>query len=195
MLAPVAVVALGLLAVPSALAHLGSHSGIRATIPASYCEATGTVYIEWTKGHRPPDYSTVTPEPNGCWYPIYDLHSSYDHSNFTNCAPTSQGYPHLTTDVFGNGSMYSYSDTNINHGTNAQESATMEGSTCLNGASHLDVEFEAPAGGLCGSNAENWVDRNVGFTVGVYLRELFQGADNCHDSISCSWDATHGCRR
>jgi hypothetical protein len=184
------VAALGVFAVPSASARFAKASATPASNTISYCLATGTVYIEWTREHRPPDYSTVIPEPNGCWYPIYDLHSVYDHSNFTNCYPTSQGYPYLTTDVLGDGSMYSYSDTNINH---ANESSTMEGSSCLNGASHLDVEFEAPAGGSCGSSAENWVNRNNGFSVGVYLRELYQGADSCQDSISCSWDSNHGC--
>jgi hypothetical protein len=184
------VVALGLSAGPTAAARLGvAPTAPRPTI--SVCADTPAVYIYWAAFHRPPTYSTVSPQPNACWISTeYDLNSAYEHSNWTIC----DGYPSVQQHPHGDGSLTAYDDTNASHVSPDESTAIANG--CLNGGSHLDLEFEAAGAGYCtGDSSHNWVARNTGFTVGVYLRELYRYANSCRDEITCPTpsDSTHGC--
>lgn len=149
---------------------------------AGSCIDPGTVYMIWTKQHRPPLYSANNPQPDGCWL-AHDIYES--GSNYTDCAVVIGGYPSLNVYPHGSGTpTYTYDDTNPSH---SNESSVIQ-SRCLGGGSFLGVEMEAP-----GSCSPNYQDRNTGFSVGIYLRELYCGGDAARDSLSCSNTATHGC--
>lgn len=155
--------------------------------PPGTCTASGTGYIDWNGTHRPPLYSLNTTQPDGCWSPI-DLYTATG-TNFNDCRVLN--YPTVTHSIHGSGTQYAYDDTSSGH-SSPDENTVIKGSlgtgTCLpSGVSHLDVEFEAAPS--CGA----YTDRYTGFSVGVYLRELYCNGNSIRDSISCSWGSVHGC--
>ncbi len=133
-----------------------------------------------------PNAAGVSPQPNGCWNWtwVYGSGSSYSICAYDSTHP----YPNWYYKQGSGSAPFVYDDTNPNH-TSTNENTVIQ--NCLNGGSTLALEYEAEGG--CG--AANWANRSTGFTVTLFLRELYC-SDSSRDDQTCATagvSSNHGC--
>jgi hypothetical protein len=174
----------GCVGIAALVASLSAPASTSARI--AVCAKTGTAYVVWPRQHRDPLYGQNNPQPDGCWIPE-DLYSNNGYA-FFDCSVNP--YPTIKTSSYGSAPQtYTYDDTSPSH-SSPDESTTIK-SKCLGSVSTLGVEMEAPGSGCPGS--PSFQDRHTGFSVGVYLKEIYCSSDSARDSIACSISASHSC--
>jgi hypothetical protein len=162
-------------------------SAAEAGSPPTSCLSGGTVDIDWPYAHHNPSYGTGVYAPDGCW-------SWNDFSSQTGTWGVCR-WNNGSGSFSGSRSNIAYDDTDDNHtgGLYGSENSLIY-EYCLGGSSYLNVEEEAPDSNC--PNTTTYVERDTGFTVGVFLKELYCGQNYYRDygNGSCPSPSTsHGC--